>query len=192
MSFLNLEFSFNLKILFNFLRTGGAWLLTDMSRSKSVFELFPETLQQLELDLEQQGSDLAGVNAEFEFKELETEIKTELDCGPLSDLSLDDLRKSQPFEIKTEQHDIDQMICNPLQTQQDIPSRATFFTGIEVKFAPYAAKFLNLAIRDRIRHGRHFTFKNLNIAITFVAESVTGSYANTATPYVVMGYWVNM
>lgn len=51
--------------------TGGEWLITDMDRSSSVFELFPETLQQLENDLENQGSDLAGVNADFTYKELQ-------------------------------------------------------------------------------------------------------------------------
>lgn len=41
-----------------------------MQRSKSVFEMFPETLKQLEIDLQHEGSDLAGVNAEFTFTEL--------------------------------------------------------------------------------------------------------------------------
>lgn len=50
--------------------TGGEWLITDMERSQSVFEMFPETLQQLEHDLENEGSDLAGVNADFVFKEI--------------------------------------------------------------------------------------------------------------------------
>lgn len=40
-----------------------------MKRSKSVFELFPESLRELEDDLEREGSDLVGVNAEFTFRE---------------------------------------------------------------------------------------------------------------------------
>lgn len=51
-------------------QTGGAWHITDMSRTKSVFELFPETLEQLIENLETEGSDLAGINAEFSFKEI--------------------------------------------------------------------------------------------------------------------------
>lgn len=51
-------------------KTGGEWLITDMKRSQSVFEMFPETLRQLEQDLENEGSDLAGVNAEFSYREL--------------------------------------------------------------------------------------------------------------------------
>lgn len=50
--------------------TGGEWLITDMDRSQSVFELFPKTLNELKLHLEFEGSDLAGINADFTFKEL--------------------------------------------------------------------------------------------------------------------------
>lgn len=50
--------------------TGGDWLITDMSRARSVFELFPDTLVHLERDLENEGSDLAGVNAEFTIHEV--------------------------------------------------------------------------------------------------------------------------
>lgn len=32
--------------------------------------MFPETLKQLEMDLQHEGSDLAGVNAEFTFTEM--------------------------------------------------------------------------------------------------------------------------
>lgn len=52
-------------------QTGGEWLLTDMDRSQSVFELFPKTLNELKLNLEFDGSDLAGINADFSFKELQ-------------------------------------------------------------------------------------------------------------------------
>lgn len=50
-------------------QTGGEWLLTDMDRSQSVFELFPKTLNELKQNLENDGSDLAGINADFMFKE---------------------------------------------------------------------------------------------------------------------------
>lgn len=37
--------------------------------------MFPETLKQLEIDLQYEGSDLAGVNAEFTFTEIPMVIK---------------------------------------------------------------------------------------------------------------------
>lgn len=51
-------------------QTGGEWLITDMERSQSVFELFPKTLNELKQNLEHDGSDLAGINADFMFKEI--------------------------------------------------------------------------------------------------------------------------
>lgn len=51
-------------------QTGGEWLLTDMDRSQSVFELFPKTLNELKQNLENDGSDLAGINADFTFIEI--------------------------------------------------------------------------------------------------------------------------
>lgn len=56
-------------------QTGGEWLLTDMDRSQSVFELFPKTLNELKLNLEFEGSDLAGINADFSFRELQQVIQ---------------------------------------------------------------------------------------------------------------------
>lgn len=51
-------------------QTGGEWHLTDMDRSQSVFELFPKTLNELKQNLENDGSDLAGINADFTFIEI--------------------------------------------------------------------------------------------------------------------------
>lgn len=50
--------------------TGGEWLITNMSRDQSVFEMFTDTLLHLERDLENEGSDLAGVNADFTLHEV--------------------------------------------------------------------------------------------------------------------------
>ena len=59
--------------------TGGISLITDMQRTRSVFDLFPQTLRALEDDLEREGSDLAGVNGEFFYRELPNiAIKTSL------------------------------------------------------------------------------------------------------------------
>ncbi|XP_053670207.1 suppressor of fused homolog [Anopheles nili] len=182
--------------------TGGPWLLTDMSRSGSVFEQFPETLRQLELDLEKEGSDLAGVNADFTFKELAkgalaAEVKREV-LDPEEDLtrsisSCNIAVKQEPsepaLELSTGSGSSD--MVNPFDNP-NIPSRVFPLTGIELTLAPYAAKFLMLAVRDRIRHGRHFTFKAQHMAVTFVAESVTGSIVNRQTPYAVLGSWVQI
>ncbi|XP_058823862.1 suppressor of fused homolog isoform X2 [Topomyia yanbarensis] len=184
-----------LNLLQKDLTTGGAWMITNMARSKSVFELFPDTLRQLEIDLEREGSDLAGVNADFTFKELPkmTTIKKEI-VDPEEEITRS--ISSCNIEIKKEfndglEHSGSSDMVNPFHYSQ-VPSRVSPLNGIELTLAPYAAKFLVLAIKDRIRHGRHFTFKAQNMAVTFVAESVTGAIVNKETPYGVLGYWVQI
>lgn len=76
---------------------------------------------------------------------------------------------------------------------QPIPSRVIPLDGLELVFrAPSAAKFLILAIKDRIRHGRHFTFKGQKFAVTFVAESVTGSIVSKQNPFGIIGFWMQV
>ncbi|KAG8282827.1 hypothetical protein J6590_028799 [Homalodisca vitripennis] len=53
---------------------------------------------------------------------------------------------------------------------------------------------LPLAIRGRVRHGRHFTFKSVlgDTAITLVAASVTGTFVDADKPYVAHGPWLQV
>ncbi|XP_055608562.1 suppressor of fused homolog [Uranotaenia lowii] len=174
--------------------TGGQWLITNMARAKSVFELFPETLKQLELDLEKEGSDLAGVGADFTFKELSKNVTVKKEIDPEDEITKS--ISSCNIEIKKEfneglEHSNSSDMINPFHHSQ-VPSRVLPLDGIELTLAPYAAKFLVLAIKDRIRHGRHFTFKAQNMAVTFVAESVTGTIVNKEAPYGVLGNWVQI
>ncbi|XP_037039200.1 suppressor of fused homolog [Bradysia coprophila] len=183
--------------------TGGEWLITNMNRASSVFELFPETLKQLEKDLENEGSDLAGVNADFTYKEIpKTKIKTEFDSEMLAlKCSLND-NVPDRF-IKTESVEDQKFNSSSLSTNNSLnnccpvnyqpnSSHVVHLDGLQLTLAPYAAKFLVLAIRDRIRHGRHFTFKCQNMALTMVSESVTGSVVSKKSPYGVQGYWMQI
>lgn len=172
-------------------RTGGDWLVTDIARAKSVFKLFPDTLEQLKIDLEREGSDLAGIDAEFEFQEFQDNV--------LNDLSINQIEKisktlsNTSFEAKIEIKPFDSLNNNPSPILAKFPlERATFLNGVKLKFAAYTTKYIYLCLNDRIRHGRHFTFKNLDTAVTFVAESVTGSYCTQSTPFVLMGYWLQI
>lgn len=179
-----------LNLLKTDISTGGEWLITDMQRTKTVFELFPEKLRQLEADLEREGSDLAGVNAQFEFTELfGAQIKSELDVLEQDVANANNWDANSEVNIKKEPQ-VGDITC-PVDFPS-VPFRATTFNGLEIKFPPYAAKFLVLAVRDRVRHGRHFTFKDQKYAITFVAESVTGSNCSRNNPYVILGYWVQV
>ncbi|KAH8420712.1 hypothetical protein KR222_002484 [Zaprionus bogoriensis] len=185
-------------------QTGGDWLVTNMQRTMSVFELFPETLLNLQDDLEKQGSDLAGVNAEFTFRELKPTktVKEEVDFKSLNERCAHEENNRQLTEsqVKREEPSFPQSMslsssslhksC-PLDNQPQAPDCISL-DGIEITLAPYAAKYLLLAIKDRIRHGRHFTFKAQHLALTLVAETVTGSAVSVSEPYGVLGYWVQV
>lgn len=207
------------------LQTGGEWWVTNIDRTLSVFDIFPERLVTLEEDLERDGSDLAGVNAEFTFREisrpksrpvqqksneelaeegqelnslmdsmsLKTKCETEDGkCKEESD-ALD--MKSEPsisaFPVSMSMSGSSLHNSCPIDDQPEAPDSVTL-DGIELQIAPYAAKFLLLAIKDRIRHGRHFTFKAQHLALTFVAESVTGAGVTKEAPYGVLGYWIQV
>lgn len=96
--------------------------------------------------------------------------------------------------IKKEQIDNDtsekDMIC-PIVSQPNL-TKIIPLDGLELILDPYAAKFLLLAVKDRIRHGRHFTLKSQNLAVTFVSETVTGSVVNKENPYGILGYWMQV
>uniref|UniRef100_A0A1A9VIP9 Uncharacterized protein n=1 Tax=Glossina austeni TaxID=7395 RepID=A0A1A9VIP9_GLOAU len=111
-------------------------------------------------DLAEEGSDLAGVNAEFTFREI--------------------TNSSQACEnIKKE---IDSQSFNAQYYQPHTPQSISL-DGNEITLDRYAAKYLMLPIKDRLRHGHHFTFKAQHLALTFVAEAVTGSSVCKSTPY---------
>ncbi|ALC46386.1 Su-fu- [Drosophila busckii] len=193
-----------LNLLGKDVQTGGDWLVTNMDRGMSVFELFPETLLNLQDDLEKQGSDLAGINAEFTFRELkETKtIKEEVDFQTLNERCASDDNNRQLLEsqLKREEPSFPQSMSMsssslhkscPLDNQPQAPDCISL-EGIEITLAPYAAKYLMLAIKDRIRHGRHFTFKAQHLALTLVAESVTGAAVSVNEPFGVLGYWLQV
>lgn len=218
--------------------TGGDWLITEMRREHSVFELFPETLAQLEHDLEVEGSDLAGVNADFavlEWRAKDFATAAELSAA-IGMCKLEDdetaappamamttsavVKKEEPADAVDDRNDDDRSAPHPMQLSQSsltamsdsgsslrqsgdtllgsaggqppINRAIVRLEGVQITLAPAAARFLLMAIKDRIRHGRHFTFKCEHRALTFVAQTVSGAIVTPESPYCVMGYWTQL
>lgn len=67
-------------------------------------------------------------------------------------------------------------------------------TGLHLTFNLEAGSLLPLAIKGRVMHGRHFTFKSIlsHSAITMVAPSVTGTLVSCERPYVLQGPWLQV
>lgn len=194
---LNKAQTFNVKGILNLLKkdpkTGGMSLCTDMRRMHSVFDLFPHTLKMLEDDLEHEGSDLAGIDAEFFYRELPNlAIKTSL-CLTMtdSDKSLDFTRHLGRLDIRTSAelnaHHSSSSPFLPFNRRMPI-----VLDGVEIIFSPTTAKFLKLAFKDRLRHGHHFTFQNPDTHLTLVAESVQGCFVTKEQPYAMNGKWLQI
>lgn len=183
------------------IQTGGKWWITNMNRSLSVFELCPELLLNLQDDLEKQGSDLAGVNAEFTFREIRERpcIKKEINSESLNEQCVSDENNCVVRnEVKCEGFP-QSMSMSSSSLHKSCPLRYQPYSadsisldGIEITLAPYAAKYLILAIKDRVRHGRHFTFKAEHLALTLVSETVSGAIVKKSSPYGIIGYWIQV
>ncbi|CAH8858422.1 unnamed protein product [Trichobilharzia szidati] len=66
---------------------------------------------------------------------------------------------------------------------------------LDVHLCREAGEMLPLAVNDRLRHGRHFTFLNANYpdhAITLVPTGVSGAFVSEETPYVARGPWLQI
>ncbi|XP_018645652.1 suppressor of fused, putative [Schistosoma mansoni] len=66
---------------------------------------------------------------------------------------------------------------------------------LDVHLCREAGEMLPLAVNDRLRHGRHFTFLNANYpdhAITLVPSGVSGAFVSEETPYVARGPWLQI
>lgn len=168
-------------------KTGGISLITDMQRQNSVFDLFPHTLKSLEEDLEKEGSDLAGINGEFFYRELpKIAIKTSL-CLTMSDSSeksLDFTRHLGRLDIKTSA-ELNSVHSSPfLPFSHHLP---VFLDGVEIIFTPNTGKFLKIAFQYRLAKGHHFTFQNPENHLTFVTDNISGCFVTSEQPYAING-----
>lgn len=90
--------------------------------------------------------------------------------------------------------------CTPLAhlslspaTLELLPSRV--IDWLDVHLSLEAGELLPLAICDRLKHGRHFTFLNAHSpehAITLVPPGVTGAMVSSEAPFVSRGPWLQV
>nr|CAD7589165.1 unnamed protein product [Timema genevievae] len=66
--------------------------------------------------------------------------------------------------------------------------------GLHLTFNWESGSLLPLAIKGRVKHGRHFTFQSVlgDTAITLVAASVTGALVCPEHPYMARGSWLQV
>ncbi|KAK9885102.1 hypothetical protein WA026_009324 [Henosepilachna vigintioctopunctata] len=193
--------------------TGGAWHVTDMRRGESIFELDVNAHDKVERGVEVEGSNLSGVSARCSWGEhsdwraSDGNTKNEQKYRNTINLNEDEFRRMNS-DIQRSLSDIryqesishnvlrldDLNYNNSGLPETELLGHVKKFESIHLIFNLEAGSLLPLAIRGRVKHGRHFTFKSIlgQIAITLVTSSVTGTLVTTEHPYVAQGYWLQV
>ncbi|XP_039631262.1 suppressor of fused homolog isoform X1 [Polypterus senegalus] len=181
---------------------GGPWLITDMRRGETIFEIDPH-LQQDRVDkgIETEGSNLSGVSAKCAWTDLSRPPEDEEDSRSicigaqprrLSNKDTEQIREAlrrgleinnkpvlPPISGQRQNHDRPQSRKGSLESESSaaiIPHelvRTRQIENVHLKFNQESGTLIPLCLRGRLLHGRHFTFK-----------SITG---DTAITFVSMG-----
>ncbi|KAJ1521235.1 hypothetical protein ONE63_002920 [Megalurothrips usitatus] len=129
-------------------------------------------------------------------EEERTRIKAELRRGLLNNKNKDsDDRLSSPFDSNgnsCRKNSFEDHVPQVLESTELLRTRR--LDGLHLTFNLESGLLLPLAIRGRVLHGRHFTFKSVlgDTAITFVASSVTGTFVTSDNPFVAHGPWLQV
>ncbi|KAL8598341.1 hypothetical protein ACOMHN_047662 [Nucella lapillus] len=211
---------------------GGPWLVTDMRRGETIFELDPHLQDRVEQGIEQEGSNLSGVSSRCSWDE-----PGENDSRSIYS---DEDKENNRTRNRTDSHDSDRRLITDSESEQikttlkkglsstttNVQSndgndneherqrqsrkesfdsatssegpteliRTRTLEAVHLKFNLEAGSLLPLALRGRLKHGRHFTFKSVlnDVAVTLVSPSVVGSIADEEHPFAAHGTWLQV
>ncbi|XP_054714387.1 suppressor of fused homolog [Uloborus diversus] len=211
---------------------GGPWLITDMRRGETMFELDPSVQESVDQGIETDGSNLSGVSARCSWQEKKTnnnegcpesdnegeypqispleseQIKATLKKGLLSTKPVLPQIKpnssnqyygmsattNQP-EGNSRKESYDSSMHNEMGALEPAELLQTkFLDSVHLQFNLEAGTILPLALRGRLKHGRHFTFKSVvgDVAITLVPTSVSGAFVDLEHPFAAHGPWLQV
>ncbi|XP_065338196.1 suppressor of fused homolog [Cloeon dipterum] len=188
---------------------GGPWLVTDMRRGESMLELDPSVAEEVSKGINNDGSNLSGVSARCSWSEkLNPAYIDENESPERATLTEDDSEKIRNALRKGLLQTRACITPNRNERNEDLSSSFNAEDGndaadmdsirilksLHLIFNREAGSLLPLAIRGRVSHGRHFTFKSVlnNSAITLVSPSVTGTFVDPENPYAAQRTWLQM
>ncbi|KAJ8934096.1 hypothetical protein NQ318_004977 [Aromia moschata] len=119
------------------------------------------------------GSSLSGVSARCSWAEQDA---SNVDIAHLKDKSDEN---NEDLKLKSRVHQSLQGNQSALESAELVHVKK--LEGVHLIFNLEAGSLLPLAIRGRVKHGRHFTFESIlgETAITLVAHSVTGTLVDS-------------
>ncbi|CAK8681568.1 unnamed protein product [Clavelina lepadiformis] len=184
--------------------SGGPWLVIDMRRGETIFELDPSLQDRVDEGIRTSGSNLSGVSAKCTWEEsndpsffengeddhsprtISTEVSNQIKDAFLQGIAR---AKNQILPYQTDHKDIhaNEMVPHELACTRNLDA-------VHLKFNLEAGSLLSLACKGRVMHGRHFTFKSVSgdTAVTFVATGVEGAFVNERSPYAARGPWLQV
>uniref|UniRef100_A0AAY4E2H7 Suppressor of fused homolog n=1 Tax=Denticeps clupeoides TaxID=299321 RepID=A0AAY4E2H7_9TELE len=201
---------------------GGPWLITDMRRGETVFDIDPHLQDSIDKGVETDGSNLSGVSAKCSWEDVSRPPEDEDDSRSiciasqprrLSDKDTEQIREAlrkgleinsksvlPPIDSRRHGHDRPQSRKDSLESESSsaiVPHelvRTRQLESVHLKFNQESGTLLPLCLRGRILHGRHFTYKSINgdTAITFVSSGVEGAFATEQHPYAAHGPWLQV
>lgn len=199
---------------------GGEWLVTDMRRGETIFELSHSVRDSVDDGISAEGSNLSGVTAKCSWSEKQTQTTdphvTEGSAEQNDRIGVASSGHQDTEEERTALSPSGRIRINSrasrhsaMSTQDimpDIPAeiddvrqpaellRTRSVSSCHIRLNLEAGNILPLAFRGRLKHGRHFTFKTVSgdVAITLVTESVSGSHVSLESPYAIHGPWLQV
>lgn len=202
---------------------GGPWMLTDMRRGESIYELDPSVAEEVENGIENDGSNLSGVSARLAWTEDEASSLPPLSSQPpRSETDADSEPSPRISHVESEQirntlqkgllqganktgigHNLqdEKGISSEGDVEGNVPttdSAELFVTqrleSLHLTINLESGCLLPLALRGRLKHGRHFTFKSVVdvSAVTLVPPSVAGAFVDASCPYASRGPWLQV
>lgn len=189
---------------------GGPWLITDIDRIESIFEINPDLQERVTTGIKRDGSNLSGVSAKCWWEETYVNTSNSQHTGFPPGSSHDALtgkdvgtrysvlppiRAGSSLPPKRESGDgvlsERRSACSSVVSEI---SRTRTLRGVHLRFGLEAAMLLPLALRGRLNHGRHFTFHSSisDMAITFLSPNVTGSITDNDHKFAACGTWLQV
>nr|CAG4636354.1 EOG090X09WX [Eubosmina coregoni] len=176
---------------------GGPWLVADMQRQMSLFELQPSLREEVEHGIDRDGCSLSGVSSRVHWLERKVTSKTAASWRSPPEVDDDDDDSSEDRGIRGESEEEEE------EGEQEVADRADgeirwpirrLYKGLHLTLNLEAASLLPVVLRGRLRHDRHFTFKAVSgdTAVTFLTPRVGGALASPSSPLVSKGTWLQI
>lgn len=196
-----------INLLRQFPEAGGHWLITEMSRQASIFQMNPRLRELVEIGIDEHGSNLSGVSAKCWWGECSRERILEAANNAHNHHRNEERPSSSALSVRIRSSLANYRSDVSHENEGNSVSRLSHYSsvsellrarpvpsGLQLSFNLEAALLLPLAIKDRLAHGRHFTFKEptSDLAITLVSTDITGTSVDESYPYAALKNWLQV